>query len=372
MGRRARRRAAPLRRTALSTWPPPRQVEDGAGRERALGGGEPGDQGGDLLDGAEAAHGDLGAHVVDELLAHLLEDVGLDGGRGDAVDEDAAAGGLLAQGLGQGDDPGLGGAVGRGLGVAFLAGDGGDVDDAPPAAVHHARCHGAAAQEDADQVDGDDAFPGLDRVLPGLVGGARDAGVADQDVNVTEGGLRGGDRGVDGAGVGDVDDHGVRRRAGERGARRLEGVRVHVPQADQGAARRQAAGDGQPDAARGSRHHRRAPFEVVPGHGSHPPLVALPRRPFGPPPAGFLRRRRGPSPPRGRAGAGRHAVGTADEHRLDPARLPAATLSPNRPGCHRGASGPSPSIPSHLPPCLPFMGMRAGRRSSKRERPWGA
>jgi hypothetical protein len=51
--------------------------------------------------------------------SHLLEEVGLHRGGGNAVDQNAATGQLLAQGFGEANDPGLGGAVGRGLGITF-------------------------------------------------------------------------------------------------------------------------------------------------------------------------------------------------------------------------------------------------------------
>jgi hypothetical protein len=86
----------------------------------------------------EAAARDLGQHVVDVLLGHLLEDPGARRGRGDAVDGDVVAGEFLAERLGERDDAGLGGRIGRGVGVALLAGDRGDVDDAAVIARLHA------------------------------------------------------------------------------------------------------------------------------------------------------------------------------------------------------------------------------------------
>ena len=49
-------------------------VEDGAGRERAFAGAQPGDERGDLFHRDEAAARDLGQHVLGEFRAYLVED----------------------------------------------------------------------------------------------------------------------------------------------------------------------------------------------------------------------------------------------------------------------------------------------------------
>jgi len=59
----------------------------------------------------------------------LLEEVSLHRGGGDAVDQNALVGQLLAEGFGEANDPGLGGAVGRSLRIAFFTGNGGDIDN---------------------------------------------------------------------------------------------------------------------------------------------------------------------------------------------------------------------------------------------------
>ena len=46
---------------------------------------------------AEAVHGDLGKHVLNMLWRELLQDVGLDHGGGDAIDEDVRRGQFLAE-----------------------------------------------------------------------------------------------------------------------------------------------------------------------------------------------------------------------------------------------------------------------------------
>ena len=63
--------------------------------------------------------------------------------------------------------------------------------------------------EDAVQVDVDHLLPLVDRVVPERVVAAGDAGVGDQDVDAAEGlaGRRG--RGLDVAGVDEIDDRGV-------------------------------------------------------------------------------------------------------------------------------------------------------------------
>ena len=60
-------------------------------------------------------HAQMGAWVlindrwykIDEFLAHLIEDIRLDGGRTDRVDDDPGIDGFLTQGLGQADNPAL-------------------------------------------------------------------------------------------------------------------------------------------------------------------------------------------------------------------------------------------------------------------------
>ena len=81
------------------------------------------------------------------LLGNLLEDVGLDDRRREAIYENAVLRELLAEALGEPDHAGLGGAVGAGVGVAFLAGDGGGVDDAAVTAFAQVRHDGTAANE---------------------------------------------------------------------------------------------------------------------------------------------------------------------------------------------------------------------------------
>src|SRR5471032_2206388 len=81
--------------------PPAREVEHGAGGERALLAAEPRDEGGDLFDLAEASHGDLGEHEVDVRLRHLREHAGLHRRGRHAVHSYAGLRDFLAEGLGE-------------------------------------------------------------------------------------------------------------------------------------------------------------------------------------------------------------------------------------------------------------------------------
>jgi len=86
---------------------PPERSKTPAGAEGAVFGAEPGDECGGFLGLAEAAHGDLGKHIVDVRLGDLFEDVGDDDRGGDAVHEDIARGEFLAERFGQGDNAAL-------------------------------------------------------------------------------------------------------------------------------------------------------------------------------------------------------------------------------------------------------------------------
>ena len=111
--------------------------------------------------------------------------VGLRRRRRDAVDEDVPGRELLAERLGQADQPRLRRAVVRRVRVAFLAGDRRDVDDPAVAARDHVRDDRAAGEEGAGQVDVDDPAPDVGIELPGRPVAAGDAGVVDEDVDAS-------------------------------------------------------------------------------------------------------------------------------------------------------------------------------------------
>ena len=115
--------------------------------------GQEAHRGGVLGRRAEALHGNLGAHVIDVALGHIVQDGALERRRGHGIDDHALGGQLLAQRLGEAQHRRLGGGIGAGIGVAFLAGDGGDIDDAAIAGFHHHRGDGAAAIEQSVDVD---------------------------------------------------------------------------------------------------------------------------------------------------------------------------------------------------------------------------
>src|SRR5690242_8838577 len=81
--------------------PPAGDVVDRAGAERAAFAGEPGDESGDFLRAAGAAHRDAADHVGARLRRRLLQDLRLDHGGRDRVDQDRPCRQLLAERFGQ-------------------------------------------------------------------------------------------------------------------------------------------------------------------------------------------------------------------------------------------------------------------------------
>ena len=168
----------------------PSAVDDelGAGYVGGLVGGEVDDPVGDLLGLADAAHGDLGEHVLSELLiiVHVGRHGGLDGAGVDGVAADVVLGVVDGDGLGEDADGALGGLVGGMAGVgADDAELGGDVDDGAAAGVLHGGDGGDGAEVDAGGVDVHDGVPGLlgEVAEPG---GTADAGVVDEDIQFAE------------------------------------------------------------------------------------------------------------------------------------------------------------------------------------------
>ena len=128
--------------------------------------------------------------------------------------------------------------------VAGDAGDRGDavdrahVDDRAAAGRRHLARDRLADEERALEVDVDDGVPvGLGDVEE--LGGAKDAGVVDEDVDAAEGGDAGGERRVDLAAARDVAGEALARapRGGELGGERPRRGGVDVPERDRGAAR---------------------------------------------------------------------------------------------------------------------------------------
>ena len=124
-----------------------------------------------------------------------------------------AGGGLLGHHLGHADERMLGGGVGHDAGVGRHAHDAGGDDDAAP--VVHQRQTVLAGQERAPDVDGHDLVEDLFGILRHRREHARDAGMAEDDVDlapavdglgeVALGVFRAGDVGADGAdAVGDA------------------------------------------------------------------------------------------------------------------------------------------------------------------------
>ncbi len=183
-----------------------------------------------------------------------------------AVGADAGLRELLAERLGQTDHGRLRCTVRRRIRVAFLAGDGRDVHDAPVVLRLHYRHDGAVAQEHAVHVDVEHALPVVDRILRERDVGTGDPGRAHEHVDATlrrRGGLR---DALDRTGVRHVeregDGIGAQRRLGG-GERAL----VAIPQRDARAARDEPPRHGEADAHRAAGDRRRAARKVDLVHG---------------------------------------------------------------------------------------------------------
>src|SRR6185436_11705343 len=234
-----------------------RDVEYAAGREGAVLARQPADERSDLVDLDEAVHRDLGEHVVDVLLRHLVEDRGLRRCRRDAVDQHPRLSELLPERFRQRDYARLGCRVGDRVGIAFLAGDRGDVDDAAVLRLHHLRRDGAAAQELAGEVDAQHALPFLDGVVDGRHVLAGDAGVVHQHVHPGD----------------SLQCFFNRLRIGDIHLRRA----VEIPDGDVGAGSFQALDDGGADALHATGDDRIPACEIEFIHGNAKYNRALPK-----------------------------------------------------------------------------------------------
>ena len=197
------------------------------------------------------------------LLLHLVEDLGLCRRRGDAVDENVRRRQFLGERLRQPDQPRLRCRIMRGIGIAVLARDRGDVDDAAIAVLQHFRHDRAASQIRTDEIDINDAPPDIRLQLPELAVAAGDAGVVDEDVDLAvprDGGLRGGaHRSI----IGEFDDiAGNRAQRGQTGLRRIERLRVDIPEHYGRAGGEHALGSGIADAPRAARDDGHAAFKI--------------------------------------------------------------------------------------------------------------
>ena len=74
----------------------------------------------------------------------------------------------------------------RGVRVAFLAGDGGDVDDAAVFLFQHRRHDGLAADEGTIEIDAQHLAPLLKVRFPHRLVDAGNAGIVDEDVDLAE------------------------------------------------------------------------------------------------------------------------------------------------------------------------------------------
>src|SRR6185437_4339863 len=163
-----------------------RDVEDEAGGKRTFRRRHPADQRRNLLhlDGSPARY--PRNHIVDVFLCRLRKHRRARHRRRDRVDRDVVGGELLAQRFGEADQRRFRGGIGRGVGVAFLAGDGGDVDDAPVVLRDHRGDDGVAAVERSLEIDLHGLLQLGERIFPKFGGGAGYAGVVDQNVDTAE------------------------------------------------------------------------------------------------------------------------------------------------------------------------------------------
>src|SRR5579859_1615502 len=156
-----------------------------AGDEAAVLGDQERDTARNLRRVAEAADRDLGDDLLQHILGHRGDHVGVDIAGRDRVDGHAELGAFLRQRFGEAVDTGLGGGI---VDLAVLAGlpvDRADVDDPSPAPRAHPR-EGRLGHVEAT------AEIGVDHRLPLLVGllengaVAGDAGIVNDDINGAE------------------------------------------------------------------------------------------------------------------------------------------------------------------------------------------
>src|SRR5580698_1001510 len=147
--------------------------------------GEEGDAAGDLIGHAEPSDRDAGDDLLQDVLRHRRNHLGVDIAGRDGVDRDALLGVFLRQRLGEADHAGLGGRIVGLANLALLAVDRRDVDDAAEVALAHALDDVAGHVEDRGEVDADDLAPLLlGHAVQHRIAG--DAGVVDQGVDGPE------------------------------------------------------------------------------------------------------------------------------------------------------------------------------------------
>src|SRR5207342_1908446 len=148
------------------------------------------DRPGDVRGLAQAAQCDLADQAFTRGFGQRTGHVGVDESGRNHIDRYAPRTDFLRQGFGEPDDPRLRRRVIGLAGIAGDADDGGDVDDAPPARLHHGAHDRLAGAIDAGEVGVEDGVPVL--VLhPHQQVVAGDAGIVDEDRNGSE---LGGDR----------------------------------------------------------------------------------------------------------------------------------------------------------------------------------
>jgi len=171
-------------------------------------------------------------------------------------------------------------AVGAGVRIAFLAGDRGNVHDAPVILLEHDGNDCTIAEEHAVDVHFHDLPPRVYGIIPHRLVGAGDPGRAYERIDAAQRG-RGRSRGrVDAGSVGDVDDARV-----DVGSQRYPGFVqrgcIAIPHAYAAATGDEALRDRKTDACRAARDDRAAAAEVelihVPPHSVITPLLAASR-----------------------------------------------------------------------------------------------
>ena len=132
-------------------------------------------------------------------------ELGFDHARIDRRDTDARPVEVQAKGPAGCGHRKLARAVDIATGINFVSGDGSDVDDMAAAALDHAANDGPADIEKPFDVRVDHLFPVLDRSFMDRAQATAKSGVVDQDVDVLPFGGKGGDGGVDGFPVPDIE-----------------------------------------------------------------------------------------------------------------------------------------------------------------------
>ena len=157
----------------------------------------------------------------------------------------------------------------RRVGVAFLAGDGGDVDDATIALGDHGGRDRLAADEGSVEIDAQHLAPFLEVGFPHRLVDAGDPGIVDEDVDLAERFQRGVPGLFDCGQIRHVDLDCDDAGADFLGRLLCEGL-VMIPDRDLGAGTDKTFCDGAPESLRAAGDHGAAAVEIDLVHGGSP------------------------------------------------------------------------------------------------------